>query len=179
MFGAMELGIMSMLITWGGLAWLGPGLVVIYLIVRWRQERSGVSDPQLGWKVVMYFFLWNAIQLAVLGLALIVYSFLDDVDGARRTGLALILSGAIIGGAHAAGVLTSNHRAFPNVGRMFSGLHLVIFGIVGSVAIVVMTVNVLQVESNTEIGKIAGTGLVVYVVAWAVCALLHRRRYAL
>jgi hypothetical protein len=177
MLGVTELGIMSMLFSWAGLVWLVPALLVIYLVVRWRQERSGVPDPQLGWKVVLFFFLWNAIQLAVFGLALVIYSLLEEGSEPRRLGLSLVVSGLIIGGAHAFGVLKSNHRQFPNVGRMFSGMHLIFFGAIGSAAIIAMTYNLFRVEPDADFGKVAGTGLIVYIVSWVVCALAHRQRY--
>jgi hypothetical protein len=158
------------------LAMLVSGPFVLYPIARWRQHRSGITDPQLGLKSALEYFRMLAFQLGLLGALLIVYAMLSKMPGDAkgdlyRTGFGLFVPTAILFAVHHAMLRNTNQAQFSGPRRLFAGYNLVITGLSGMVSFILVFEALFAKGSSGDFGRFAGAALVVYGGAWAGCGI--------
>jgi len=158
------------------LAMLVSGPFVLYPIARWRQHRSGITDPQLGLKSALEYFRMLAFQLGLLGVLLIVYAMLSKMPGEEkgdlyRTGFGLFVPTAILFAVHHAMLRKTNQAQFTGPRRLFSGYNLVITGLCGMLAFILVFEALFAKGSSGDFGRFAAAALVVYGGAWAACGI--------
>ncbi len=117
------------------------GVVILYVVGRWRQNRAATSDPQFGMKFVLHLFRFHGYQLMLLGGFLLLFSVLYKGESGERSpiwrmALGFVTSGGIVFGAHQLFLGKTNQAAFPLVGRMYGGLSLVVTGLIGMIGLV-------------------------------------------
>ena len=83
------------------------GVVILYVIARWRYHRAGIVDNQLGLKFVLHMFRLHGYQLVLLGAFLMLYSILakgnsDMRSPIWRAALGFLTAGGVVFGAHTA-----------------------------------------------------------------------------
>ncbi|MEO8553425.1 MAG: hypothetical protein ABI678_25805 [Kofleriaceae bacterium] len=157
-------------------AMLVSGPFVLYPIARWRQHRSGITDPQLGLKSALEYFRMIAFQLGLLGALMIVYAMLSKMPGDAkgdlyRAGFGLFVPTAILFAVHHAMLRTTNQVQFTGPRRLFAGYNLVITGLCGMVAFILVFEALFAKGSSGDFGRFAGAALVVYGGAWAACGI--------
>jgi hypothetical protein len=162
------------------LAMLVSGPFVLYPIARWRQHRSGVTDPQLGLKSALEYFRMLAFQLGLIGALIIVYTMLsklpgDDKGDLYRAGFGLFLPTAILFAVHHAMLRNTNQAQFTGPRRLFSGYNLVITGLCGMIAFILVFQALFAKGSTGDFGRFAGAALVIYGGAWAACGIQFGR----
>lgn len=154
------------------IAMLMSGPFVLYPIARWRQHRSGVVDPQLGLKSALEYFRMLALQLGLIGLLMIVFAMLSkmpssDKGDLYRTGFGLFIPTAILFAGHHAMLRHTNQLAFSTPRRLFAGYNLVITGVLGMIAFILVFQVLFAKGSTGDFGRFAAAALVVYGGAWA------------
>jgi hypothetical protein len=169
--------------------------LVLYPIAKWRANRDaasggaasggavsggdasgGNSDPQLGFKLVLYYFGTIAFQLALLGGTVLVYTLikpsggedLDTKSGYYRMSLGLIVPAVLVLGGHVALILRTNDAQQPGVRKLFTALNLVFTGVVGFAALVLGFQALFAKGSTFGIGHLGGAAILVYGTAWGV-----------
>lgn len=154
------------------LAMLVSGPFVLYPIARWRQQRSGVVDPQLGLKSALEYFRMLALQLGLIGLLTIVFAMLSkmssvDKGDLYRTGFGLFIPTALLFAAHHAMLRRTNQLAFTTPRRLFAGYNLVITGVLGMISFILVFQALFAKGSTGDFGRFTAAALLVYGGAWA------------
>ena len=131
-FGLSGFGLFGMMV-WG--LYLFP---LAYLVLRWRAYREQApADPQLGIKVVLYYFRFLTHQLLLIGLA---SAAIGVLFSGERGPIFRIAAGLIVGGGSlyagcvAALYQRTNAAQFPAVGRFFTGAGALVTGLVAMCA---------------------------------------------
>ncbi|HET9993524.1 MAG TPA: hypothetical protein VFQ65_33535 [Kofleriaceae bacterium] len=184
-YGASPFQIMRLL---GPMMVVGPlllwmlisGPFVLYPIARWRAHREAVVDPQLGLKTALEYFRMLAFQLGLLGCAIVVFAMFskmpgDDKGDAYRVGFGLFVPAAILFAAHVAMLTKTNEAQYAGPRRLFGGYNLVITGLLGMTAFMLVFQAMFAKGSTGDFGRFAGASLVVYGGAWAACGIRFLR----
>jgi hypothetical protein len=143
-----------------------------YVIARWRAFREGTPpDPQLGAKTAFGWFRVLSCQVVLLGLTLFVYAVMTkSAESTRsdlyRTAAGLLVPGSLVYAAHWWFGRLTNERQFPVIGRLFSGLNLILAGLTGFTALVAAFVLLFQKNADVEAHRFAWSTVLVYVTAW-------------
>jgi hypothetical protein len=156
-----------------------PGF--LYVIGRWRAGKNGQSDdPQFGFKFALNVFGWAGFQYALFALVALFYAVLSDIPSdfkspIYRAVLALMIPSLIVLAIHRSVYNKTNHRAFPNVHRLFVGYNLIFFGSIAFVAFILLFQGMFMKGSSGELGKIAGSMFAVFGGAWVFLAVTMAR----
>ena len=160
------------------LIWLLMAPLVIYPIARWRTNRDGGHDPQLGVKVALHYFAFIAFHIVLFATAFIIYTVLskDDSKGSMyRMGFAFLIPAGLVLAAHIVLLRRSNQDFYPSVRRLYLGLNLIITGLLGFVALVFAFQVFMRKGSSGEEGRIAIAFTLVYCAAWAASGIHFAR----
>jgi len=147
--------------------------IIIYIVARWRQNRDGHADPQLGLKTALAFFRVLAFQICLAGLWMLFYGIVAKGDSGElfRVAAGLLIPGLLVYAAHHVALQRTNDSFMPMANRMFSGLNLIQTGIVGFVALVAAFVITLQKDAPSEALRVVWSLVAVYTTAWGVLAV--------
>jgi hypothetical protein len=159
------------------LVWITPAVALpflyIYLLQDFQGRRAGTRDPLLGTKILLTFLMTIGCQLGLAGLALLATSVVGDGGAfARKTGLGMMLGGAITGAFPAFVYLTRiGMGTGERIGHTALGLNAVITGLVSTMFVTVTSIAVFHSESLAESAAVA----VIYLAATigAILRLLH------
>jgi hypothetical protein len=151
------------------------GPFVLYPLARWRQREAG-ADPQLGLKTAFHYFAMLAFQIGLFGAAIVLYTLFSKMGSsergdAYRLGFGFIVPAVILFAFHAGLLKRTNMGHFPIVSRLFLGYNLVITGLLGLVAFVMVFQALFTKGSSGDFGRFAGAALIVYGGAWATCGI--------
>lgn len=152
------------------------GPFVLYPIARWRAHRDAVVDPQLGLKTALEYFRMLAFQLGLIGCAIILFAMFskmpsEDKGDAYRVGFGLFVPASILFAAHVAMLAKTNQDRFTGPRRLFGGYNLVITGLLGMTAFVLVFQALFAKGSTGDFGRFAWASLIVYGGAWAACGI--------
>lgn len=159
----------------GSLVWALYLFPLAYLVLRWRAYREKqLADPQLGIKVVLYYFRFLTLQLLLAGLTAGVAGTL--IGGGRGqlfriAGALIVGAGSLYAGCVAAIHQRTNASQFPDVGRLFTGAGALVAGLAGLAAWVGFFLALFSDGYTAEAIKITGSVLLVYLPAFAVLGL--------
>ena len=164
--------VMMMLLVYS----LIPLFPFVYVLLRWRQGREGEpADPQLGLKVALHYFATIGLHVVLMALVAVLYSFLIDnsmvSEPMMRAGGGLLIGGGIILGAHVMliGRLTDSPGR-SNVARVFTGLNVVLCGLIGMGALLAGTTMITQEHVPEDGLKIVMVLMAVYLTTWGLQA---------
>jgi hypothetical protein len=147
--------------------------LVLYLIVRWRASREAVPDPQLGIKLVLYYFASLAFQLAVAGFVLLVFSLIkpssdslwpdgDSRGGVFRMAFGMIVPAALVLGAELVLIPRTNDAQHPGVRRLFVAINLMLAGLAAFAALVLAFQVLFANGSAGGLGHLAASATILY-----------------
>ncbi len=154
-------------------------LMIPYILTHWRNDKEGIKDDQVGIKVILNYFLFSGVQiLLATAAALTAALFSGEIarvvnHGASQLGVSVII-GVILVGTHKALLAKTNNDQHPRTARFYSGLQLLITGII-TITALAMLLTILFNGYGKAIGAPLGL-LLVYGIAWLifVSSLLHR-----
>jgi hypothetical protein len=120
------------------------GVAILYVIARWRHHRAGVVDSQLGLKFVLHLFRLHGYQLLLLGGFMLLYSILAKGNSEMRSpiwraAMGFLTAGGVVFGAHTVLLTKTNQAEQPLIGRMYSGLSLLLTGLIAMTGLVLGT----------------------------------------
>lgn len=144
-----------------------PLAPIAYVFIKWRAARANEPhDRDLGTKVVFYYFQTLGYHLILVGLVLLCVSLLKGrFNDEAKTGVSLILSGAIVYAAHAL-IIQSRFKGDPVriVPRFYAGFNVLVTGLISIVALTACIL--ILINDRIDNIKIPAAGLVVYGTAW-------------
>jgi hypothetical protein len=169
-------------VLWPSLWGLALAPPLIYLVARYRLYREALPpDPHMGLKTVLAHFAYSTYQLALVGLALLVYGLLTSKMGETRetilrTATGIVLPSAMFLALTLFALRRTNHRELPHVGRMYVGLNRFHVGgmFAFSVYLVAQTLVQRSKDIDTEVSSIAWSILLVYAAAFGLEVLRVR-----
>lgn len=144
-----------------------PLAPIAYVFIKWRAARNGEPhDRDLGLKVVLYYFQTLGYHLILLGVVLLGVGLLKGrLNDEAKTGLALILSGAVVYAVH---TLLIQRRfqgdAVRVVPRFYTGFNVLVVGLIGMVCLTACILLLINDEIRNI--KIPAAGLAVYGTSW-------------
>ncbi|MBL8625048.1 MAG: hypothetical protein JNK64_27310 [Myxococcales bacterium] len=149
------------------------GVAILYVIARWRHHRSGVVDGQLGLKFVLHLFRLHGYQLLLLGGFMLLYSILakgnsDMRSPIWRAAMGFLTAGGVVFGAHTVLLMKTNQAEQPLMGRMYSGLSLLITGLIAMTGLVLGTQALFAKGDMGNEGRGFWSLVFVYGTAWVV-----------
>jgi hypothetical protein len=152
------------------------GPMVLYVIARWRAHRAPAVDPQLGLKFALHWFSTSAFHLALVGVALLVYTLIGPGPSSAkgdmyRVAFALLVPAGAIYGIHVMLLRRTNDLEVPGVRRLFLGYNMIVTGLVGFVALVAGFQIMFAKASFGGAGHLAASAVLVYCAAWAVLGM--------
>ena len=174
MIGTMTTAMVPMML----LSTMAP--FILYIVARWRDARSPAPDPQLGLKFALCFFRLQGYQILLVGTTMLLFSILMKGEGRfmseiremiYRPAFGLIVPGAIVFGVASSMLPRTNQAEYPNVGRLFAGYNLMMVGMVGFAALVMLFVLMFQKGDMGQAGRVAWSAVLVYTTAWVVQAI--------
>lgn len=144
-----------------------PLAPIVYIFIKWRSYRDAAPpDPQLGTKVILYYFKTLAYHVCLASLALLFVALLKGDNGRSiLMPLGVFLSGGVIYAIH--GMLIhklTNTVEFPQASRIYTGFNLVIVGLVGMVSFAAASA-ILFGEGTRNIKEPLAI-FIVYIIAW-------------
>ncbi|MEZ4400184.1 MAG: hypothetical protein R3B06_09205 [Kofleriaceae bacterium] len=156
------------------------GVIILYVVARWRHHRAGTRDPQLGLKFALHLFRFHGYQLLLMGGLLLLYAFLLKGNSAERSpvwrsALGLFTSGGIVFGLHTVWLAKTNDELAPLVGRLFRGMSLVLTGLIGFIALVAACQLLFAKGSSGDGGRLVWSALLIYGTAWGVQGVVFAR----
>ena len=145
---------------------------IIYVIARWRAHRDTIHDGQLGLKVALGYFQVIAFHVLLAGVTLLFYAVLSSSSTEEKSQLyrfafGLMVPGGIVLASHVALLGRTNQLVFPNVRRLILGYNLLITGTLGFFGLVMAFQALFGKGSAGDLGRIAGSMVLVYGSAWA------------
>jgi hypothetical protein len=164
------------------LVFLLLSLVVPYVVLRLRDGRNELHDPQIGLKVVLHFFFSVGWLLGLTGLSVIIADILRSeiqfLSEAQRNGAAFLLSGLAFAILHYLLLrYGSNNGKWPATGRLYTGWRLAIHGIVVLAAITYLLQLLFQRDPPALEAKLAilETERTLYAIllVWGLSWVLH------
>jgi len=162
--------VLSIVVT---LSLFGP--LVLYALARWRQNRSGTPDPQLGLKFALHWFATSAFHLALAGAAGLIFAVISPGSGKGelyRVVFALLVPAGIILGIHLMLLKRTNDDEMPGVRRLFLGYNLFVTGLIGFISLVMGFQILFAKGSAAPVSHMIASLVLVYCSAWGV--LGHR-----
>ena len=149
-----------------------PLAPIIYVFLKWRYYRDGAApDPQLGMKVVLYYFKTLAYQGLLVSLAALFYGVLENESNIINVGLGVFIScGLLYIVYHIIIPKLTNTLEFPLTARIYTGFNLIIVGLVGMISFVI-TVTML-IDKGLKKSELPLAIFVVYAIASVVQTLL-------
>lgn len=157
--------VISIVIT---LSLFGP--MVLYILARWRQNRTGANDPQLGLKFALHWFATSAFHLALAGGTGLIFAIISPGSGKGdlyRSVFAMLVPAGIIMGVHLALLKRTNDEEVPGVRRLFLGYNLFVTGLIGFIALVMFFQILFAKGSAAPVSHLVGSLVLVYGTAWA------------
>jgi hypothetical protein len=150
------------------------GPFVLYPIARWRAKGDG--DPQLGLKTAFHYFGMLAFQLGLFGATMVVYALFSKMSSSERGdvyrfGFGFVVPAAIMFAVHARLLKRTNMGQYPIVSRLFLGYNLVVTGLIGLIAFIMVFQALFTKGSSGDFGRFAPAALIVYGGAWTVCGI--------
>lgn len=143
---------------------LGP---LIYIFIRWLSSReSGSVDPNLGIKVITYYFKTIGYHIALIGFSLILhYIFKSGSKSSIRIGIGILICGGLVYLIHFLIIQKFfNDIEFTITKRVYNVFNLILVGLIG---ISSMVIFLLMILSKTPLGFEAPLSFfIVYVIAW-------------
>lgn len=151
------------------LALIAP--MLLYVIARWRIQREPAHDTQVGIKFALHYFATAALQLALIGGTILLYTMIspgasEDKGTPYRVALGMLVPAGIVLGAHLALLRRTNDASFPTVRRLYLGFNVIVVGIVGFVSLVMGFEALFAKGSTGGMGHAAASGVLVYGTAW-------------
>jgi hypothetical protein len=157
------------------LVWLvviGP--LLLYPVARWKQNREGVADPQLGIKVTIHYFKLLAFQTLLAGGVVLLWTIVNKMSekgDLYRMAFGFLVPGGLVYGVHHVMVARTNNAMFPNVQRLFIGYNLLTTGLVGFGALLAGFQALFAKGSSGDVGRLFMAAIFVYCGAWAALAV--------
>jgi hypothetical protein len=151
---------------------MGP--FVLYLVARWRANRDPAGDPQLGLKVAFHYFGLLGFQFALAGTMLVVWAIVGKWGSsgrgdAARFGFGLLIPALIVYFTHLSLLRRTNDDRVRIARRLFGGYNLLVVGMIGFTALMLVFNALFQKGSSGDFGRFSASLLIVYGTAWAVC----------
>lgn len=147
---------------------LVPLAPAIYVFVRWRgYKESRPQDPQLGLKVLLYYFKVLGYHVFLVGGTILAAGILSSRSkNMAQRGVGPLIGGAVVYGIHLylIGRLTKNDR-FSGAKRAYIGFNVIMTGLVGMIALIT-TLTMLMTDDTRNI-QFPAVLFVVYGAAWA------------
>lgn len=149
------------------------GVVILYVIARWRHNRAGLNDTQFGVKFALHLFRLHGYQLVLLGAFLLLFSVLAKGSSTMRSpiwrmALGFLTAGGVVFGVHTLMLGKTNQTEQPLLGRMFAGLSLLVTGMIGLVGVVAGMQALFAKGPMGNDGRMLWSLVFVYVTAWVV-----------
>jgi hypothetical protein len=152
--------------------------VILYVIARWRANRDPVPDPQLGFKFALHYFATVALNVVLVGIAMVLYAALSGVHESTsglRFAFGLIIPAGIVLAANLVALLRTTDRVQPGVRRLFVGYNLLTSGIVAFVGFVMGCEVLFAKDGGDGLGYVAASVSLVYGGMWIALAWLMSR----
>jgi hypothetical protein len=147
--------------------------LVLYLVARSRAKLDPFPDAQLGLKFAIGYFKSIAFHASLVGGVVIVFAILmksSEKSPVYRTGFGIFVPAIGVYLVHMIGLTRTNQGEHPMVGRLLAGWSLLVSGIIGFVALMLVSQTVFQKGSSGETGRLAWALFLVYGSAWVVQA---------
>ncbi len=168
---------MERLLPWGLGSILFPVLsyflfsivLIIFILIKWRMDHDKEhKDPQVGLKVLLYYFKTIALHLMLASaVSTIISIFTDTLCDSYSFPLALCAVGVLIYAAHLVLIIMfTNRSSFPTVARYFTAYNIFIAG-VATIVSAIMSI-IFLVERDYDSLNISGAAVIVYSITWAV-----------
>jgi len=150
-------------------------LLVGYLILRSRDNRSEDHDPQLGLKTGLHYFFSLSILLVLNGLTVLVVDALvvenappGEWRQAQRTGMGLVVAGTLLALIHFVCIRgATNESRWPAARRLFLGWRFAIHGLVVVIAVTALIVVLFQKDFGDKTTRKTLYGvLLVWLPSW-------------
>lgn len=147
---------------------LMPVLPLVYLVLRWRQGRSGEpSDPQLGLKAVLYYFHAIGLQLCLAAIALALFALMErHTEEMLRMSAGLLIGGGGIMGLQLTLLNGTNTKEFTRARRALTGFNMIISGLLMASGWLAAAMTLVMESSPSEPLKVGLVLAVVYGVAF-------------
>lgn len=147
---------------------LVPLAPAVYIFIRWRgYKESRPQDPQLGLKVLLYYFKVLGYHVFLVGLAIFVSGSITPRSGAvAQAALGAMIGGAVVYGIHFYLIrrLTEKDR-FPGAKRAYNAFNVIMTGLVGMIGLIVF-LSILMAGNSKGI-EAPMVLFLVYGAAWA------------
>ncbi|MBN1797678.1 MAG: hypothetical protein JW822_03815 [Spirochaetales bacterium] len=143
-------------------------VLIIFILIKWRMDHAAKDkDPQVGLKVLLYYFKTIALHVMLAGVvAAAVGIFTDTLSENYSFPLALCSVGVLIYAAHLVLIIIFTNRcSFPTVARYFTAYNIFIVGI-ATIVSAVMSI-IFLVEGDYDSLNTTGAAVIVYSLAWA------------
>jgi hypothetical protein len=155
------------------------GPLLLYPVARWKANREGIQDPQLGLKVALQFFALISFQLVLLAAVIIIFTLFSKDTSAKgelyRAGFALAIPAGAVLAAHLVLLKRTNQDQYPTVRRLFLGYNVLVTGLVGLFALIFAFQVFFAKGSAGDAGRAGIAAVLVYVGAWAACGIQFGR----
>jgi hypothetical protein len=169
------------------------GLAIPYAVLRLRDSRNPVQDPQLGLKCALYFTHSIGVLLLLTGLTVLVIDFLQELSHqpfrgpggqgpifspVQRTAAALVVSGLVVSFFHLVVIVGfTNNRKWPETRHVFVGWRLAIHSLVMVTAFTALVITLFhQAPDSDTLINVMGT-MGVWFPSWLIhLILLHTYR---
>jgi len=150
---------------------LVSGPFALYPLARWR---VGSGDRELGLKFALEYFRMLAFQLGLFGAVMVLYTLFskmpsEDKGDIYRAGFGFFVPAGLIFAAHVMMLAKTNQAEQQGTRRLFGGYNLVVVGLVGMTALVLVFQALFGKGSSGDLGRFAAAALIVYGGAWAAC----------
>jgi len=151
---------------------------LVYIFLKWRSYRDGaVQDPQLGMKVVLYFFKTLGYHIFLVSLVIILYNLLGDNYRKTQMGWALLVGGGIIYGVHYFLIPRfTNTKDFPLTQRLFNSFNMILVGLAATTAMLI-TLSIIF-EDRLKNAELPFLAMIVYMAAWVCQGIMFLRKPA-
>jgi hypothetical protein len=170
-------------------------LAIPYAVLRLRGQEGREADPQVGLKVLLYFFFSTGVLLFLTGATIILVDAVTErsqpvgpvgpfgppqrapghipLNSTQRTGSALALTGALFALLHWVLVkVMTNDRDWPAARRLFAGWRLAIHGLILLMTVTALMVTLFQEDTNVETIKTMLAIGFVWSMAWIIDLML-------
>lgn len=142
---------------------LGP---IIYLFVRWRSNKGEKADPNLGIKVMTYYFKTLGYHLSLIGIAvLLIDLFKNGYTANAKTGTAIVITGGLVYIIHVLIISRSfDESGFTLTKRVYNAFNLILVGLVALSSTIILFAIILGKRPKGFETPLAF--MVIYMLAW-------------
>jgi len=144
-----------------------PLAPLAYIFIKWRANKDGSPpDPQLGVKVVLYYFKTLSYHVLLIAMTLIIFGFLKGgYSDEIKVGLGLLVGGGFLYLLHWLLIKkilgkTSGYL----VSRFFTGFNLIVVGLICMIAIIATCIIIFKGKMPDI--KLPSSAVVIYGIAW-------------